>query len=59
MWPMEEFLHTSARKSPTMQASVVYDSALTESIQLSNKAIIAWIVVMVRKDICPEPFGEG
>lgn len=26
MWPTEEFLHTSARKSPTMQASVGYDS---------------------------------
>ncbi len=43
-----------------MQASVGYDSVLTESISLSSsKAIIAWIVVMVRKDICPEPFGEG
>lgn len=43
----------------TMQASVGYDSVLTESISLSSKAIIAWIVVMVRKDIRPEPFGEG
>jgi len=29
MWPMQEFLHTCARKSLTMQASVVYDSADT------------------------------
>lgn len=26
MWPMQEFLHTCARKSPTMQARVEYDS---------------------------------
>jgi hypothetical protein len=59
MWPMQGSLHTCARKSLTMQASVEYDSVYAESILLSSKAIIAWIVTKVRKDICPEPFGEG
>lgn len=31
MWPRREFLHTLARKSPTMQASVGYDSALPKA----------------------------
>jgi hypothetical protein len=59
MWPRREFLHTRARKSPSMQASVGYDSVLAESISLSNKANIAWIVAKVRKDTRPEPIGEG
>lgn len=60
MWPMRESLHTRARKSPTMQARVEYDSVDSRKhTAVRRKAVTLYQAVEVRKDICPEPVGEG